>query len=79
VEIAATSSLLPPHLDSTASVPTSFKIEFVSPPIAIGEEPIQEFSKIETDLGVVKLLKVSEGVKDRLASFFHWNDRQGLE
>jgi hypothetical protein len=54
-------------------------VEFVSPPIAVGEEPIQEFSEIETGLGTVKLLKVSDSVKDRLASFYHWNDRQGLE
>lgn len=54
-------------------------IEFVSPPVAIGNEPICEFNKIDTPLGRIKLLHPTDSVKDRLASFYHWKDRQGLE
>ncbi len=54
-------------------------IEFVSPPVAIGEEPIQKFHSVKTPLGTIKMLYPVDSVKDRLASFYHWNDKQGLE
>jgi hypothetical protein len=54
-------------------------VEFVSPPVAIGNEPIHKFNKIKTRLGVIKLLHPVDSVKDRLASFYHWDDKQGLE
>jgi hypothetical protein len=54
-------------------------IEFVSPPVAVGREVIREFSNIKTSYGTIKLLRPVDSVKDRLASFYHWNDRQGLE
>jgi hypothetical protein len=54
-------------------------IEFVSPPIAIGNEPIHEFNKIRTRLGEIKLLKAVDSVKDRLASYYYWGDKQGLD
>lgn len=54
-------------------------IEFVSPPVAVGDEPIREFNRVQTALGVIKLLRPVDSVKDRLASFYHWNDKQGLE
>lgn len=54
-------------------------VEFVSPPVAVGNEPIREFNKVKTPLGEIKLLLPVDSVKDRLASFYHWNDRQSLE
>lgn len=54
-------------------------IEFVSPPIAAGNESIFEFSTLKTTLGEIKLLRPVDSVKDRLASFYHWSDKQGLE
>lgn len=54
-------------------------LEFVSPPIAVGNEPIREFNQIDTSFGKIKLLRPLDSVKDRLASFYHWNDKQGLE
>lgn len=54
-------------------------VEFVSPPVAIGNEYIRDFNRLETCFGVIKLLHPVDSVKDRLASFYHWNDRQGLE
>lgn len=54
-------------------------VEFVSPPVAVGNEPIQTFSYVKTNLGTVKLLQPVDSVKDRLASFYHWSDLQGLE
>lgn len=54
-------------------------VEFVSPPVAIGEEPVQRFNSVKTPLGTIKLLYPIDSVKDRLASFYHWDDREGLE
>ena len=54
-------------------------VEFVSPPVAVGNESIREFTLLDTPLGKLKLLRPVDSVKDRLAKFYHWNDRQGLE
>lgn len=54
-------------------------LEFVSPPIAVGSEPIREFNQVETSFGKIKLLRPVDSVKDRLAGFYHWNDKQSLE
>ncbi len=54
-------------------------IEFVSPPIAIGNEPIDSFEERVSKLGTIRMLRPTDSVKDRLASYFYWSDRQGLE
>lgn len=54
-------------------------IEFVSPPIAVGNEPVHVFESLKTKLGEIKMLSPTDCVKDRLASYYHWNDKQALE
>ena len=54
-------------------------VEFVAPPVAIGSEPIFEFNNLKTPLGTIKMLRVIDSVKDRLASFYHWDDKESLE
>lgn len=54
-------------------------VEFVSPPIAVGDQPIFNFETKQCALGSIRMLRCEDSVKDRLASYFHWNDRQGLE
>ena len=56
-----------------------FFIEFVSPPASIGSEPIKEKKELKTRYGKIVLLTPTDCVKDRLASFYHWNDPQALE
>lgn len=56
-----------------------YLIEFVSPPAAIGNEPIREYEYHHTKLGTVKMLTPTDSVKDRLAGFYHWDDRQSLD
>lgn len=56
-----------------------YLIDFVNPPISIGHEAIHEFSMLETLSGTLRLLSPTDCVKDRLASYFHWNDVQALE
>ncbi len=54
-------------------------IEFVSSPVAVGQEIISNFQNIEVATGIIKMLRAEDSVKDRLSSYFHWNDRQGLD
>lgn len=54
-------------------------VEFVSPPVAVGNEPVIKFNNVKTSLGTIKLLRPIDSVKDRLSSFYHWNDLQSLE
>lgn len=52
---------------------------FPQGPLAVGEEPIKEILIIEKDCGNLRIISPTECVKDRLAAFYHWNDRQCLE
>lgn len=56
-----------------------FFIEFVSPPAAVGKEPIRSKNEITTEIGSILLLTPTDCVKDRLAASFHWNDPQAFE
>lgn len=55
-----------------------FFIDFVTEPVAIGNEVITKFKQMPTKYGNFKLLRPTDCVKDRLASFYYWGDRQGL-
>lgn len=54
-------------------------IEFVSSPVAVGKQIISNFEEIKVATGTIKMLRIEDSVKDRLASYYHWNDKQGLE
>lgn len=54
-------------------------VEFVSPPVAVGKEIISKFKTVKVATGSIKMIRAEDSVKDRLASYFYWNDRQGLE
>lgn len=54
-------------------------IEFVPGPVAVGNEIISDFEEIRVSTGTIKMLRIEDSVKDRLSSYFHWDDRQGLD
>jgi hypothetical protein len=58
---------------------TEFIVEFPSGPLMVGDELVQRHAKLKTAHGVIRLLTPTDAVKDRLAAFFHWSDRQALE
>jgi len=58
---------------------TPYIVEFLAPPLSIGNEPVGKISEIIKGNMVLKLLSPTDSVKDRLAAFYHWNDRQSLE
>jgi hypothetical protein len=58
---------------------TAFLVEFPPGPVQVGDANVTEFAERRTPLGVLRLLAPTECVMDRLAGFYHWNDRQCLE
>lgn len=56
-----------------------FLVDFVSPPVAISDEPVFELNNIKTPLGSFNLLTPYDCVRDRLCAYFYWNDLQSLE
>lgn len=58
---------------------TTWFLEFPTGPLAVGDGPVQELNEVATDTGVLVLLTPTDCIKDRLAAFFHWKDRQALQ
>jgi hypothetical protein len=58
---------------------TDFIVEFPSGPLMVGEELVRTPAMLRTSRGTIRLLTPTQAVKDRLAGFFHWSDRQSLE
>lgn len=56
-----------------------FFIEIVSPPVALGNEPVTKFKRMKTKSGILVMLTATDCVKDRLSAYYHWNDQQALE
>jgi hypothetical protein len=53
-------------------------VEFLSPPLSVGDEPVREIREIRRGKAVLRLLSPTDCVKDRLAAFYHWNDGPSL-
>jgi len=58
---------------------TKYFAEFISGPATVGQDPIGDTVEIELATGLIRILSPTDSVKDRLASYFHFKDRQGLE
>ncbi len=58
---------------------TPYFVEFPSGPLAIGDEPVSNISRLEFTTGSLRLLSATDCVKDRLANYYYWKDRQCLE
>jgi hypothetical protein len=56
-----------------------FFVEFPTGPLMVGDQRVRRVSERQTPVGVLRMLTPTDRVKDRLAAFFHWNDRQSLE
>ena len=57
----------------------AYSIEFPCGPPAVGSQLIREVAEIVTEAGVLRLLRVTDCVKDRLCGFFHWDEMASLE
>lgn len=58
---------------------TDFIVEFPPGPLAVGNEPITDIISLQFETGELRIISPTECVKDRLAAFYFWNDRQCLE
>jgi hypothetical protein len=58
---------------------TEYWVEFSPGPVQVGDSVVTEYAEISTSVGVLRLLRPTECVMDRLAAYYHWNDPQGLE
>ncbi|MDD3925500.1 MAG: hypothetical protein PHT33_02460 [bacterium] len=56
-----------------------YSVEFMRPPLAIGEEKIERVNEITEGPYTLKLLMPTDCAKDRLAAYFYWNDMQSLD
>ena len=58
---------------------TSFFLEFPTGPLPVGREPVQETVTLQFSTGILRIISPTDCVKDRLAAYYHWGDRQSLE
>lgn len=58
---------------------SKYYVEFPGSATVIGNEPISEFNERRVKKNILKLLTPTDCIKDRLAAYIHWNDKQGLE
>jgi len=56
-----------------------YSVDILNPPLSVGRQQIKTVYNIEVDKMILKLLTPTDSVKDRLAAFYFWNDRQAFE
>lgn len=56
----------------------AYFLEFPTGPLSVGDAPVEELNRMPLETGVLTLLTAEDCIKDRLAAYFHWNDRQSL-
>jgi hypothetical protein len=54
-------------------------VEFPAGPLAVGKEPVGQIDELEFATGMLRIISPTDCVKDRLAAYYHWKDRQSLE
>ena len=58
---------------------TRYFLEFPAGPLAVGNAPAGCIAALKFPSGTLRLLSPTDCVKDRLAAYYHWKDRQSLE
>jgi hypothetical protein len=58
---------------------TAFYVEFPKGPLSIGNQLIKAEGELTISGNKLILLSPTQSVMDRLAAFYHWNDRQSLD
>ena len=56
-----------------------FFVEFPPGPLAVGAEPVKQINELKLSTGMLRIISPTDCVKDRLAAYYHWDDRQCLE
>jgi hypothetical protein len=55
-----------------------FIIEFPPGPLSVGGEPVKEIVELKLATGILKAISPTDCVKDRLAAYYFWGDKQSL-
>lgn len=58
---------------------TKLFIEFPRGPLGVGDAPVKEVATRTMETGTLKLLTPTDCIKDRLAAYYHWDDKQSLD
>ena len=56
-----------------------FWVEFPRGPLAVGSDYTIRPTVVQGDAGQTQALSPTDSCRDRLAGFYHWNDRQSLD
>jgi hypothetical protein len=57
---------------------TDISVEFPTGPLSVGDDAITTVTVAIVANGQIPILRVSDVIKDRLAAYVHWRDRQSL-
>ena len=57
---------------------TDICVEFPSGPLSVGEQLITETTVFKSNAGEIPILFPKDVIKDRLAAYFHWQDKPSL-
>lgn len=57
---------------------TEISVEFPTGPLSVGDELVAKTTIAKVAKGKIPILDVSDVIKDRLAAYIHWQDRQSL-
>lgn len=57
---------------------TEISVEFPTGPLSVGDELVGKTTIAKVAKGKIPILDVSDVIKDRLAAYIHWQDRQSL-
>jgi hypothetical protein len=67
------------RLDDYFHAPSRYSIEFVRGPLSIGSDLRIQPTLMRVGRSRMPALSATDSCRDRLAHFFHWNDRQALD
>lgn len=56
-----------------------FQLEFPRGPLAVGDELIRAWNTLEEDANLLHVISGTDSCRDRLAAFYHFQDRSALE
>jgi hypothetical protein len=57
---------------------SNFIVEFPAGPLAVGKEAVNSITEFLLATGTLIVISPTDCVKDRLAAYYHWGDRQCL-
>jgi hypothetical protein len=54
-------------------------VEFTPGPLQFGDGRVKNVSELDFDTGTLQIISPTDCIKDRLAHYYHWGDRQCLK